>query len=185
MRVPDSTASLIFRAWREDDLPLARALWGDPRVSPFDDAAIAERLEFELHNQREHGFAYWPIFTLGGEHVGCCGLKPKPREPSLGIHELGFYLRPAFWGRGLAVEASRSAIAHAFGALGAAVLFAGHHPENHGSRRTLEKLGFRYTHDEHYPPTGLMHPGYELVRTSEHQTSGQTEGRSDSSSLRP
>ena len=168
MRVPAATTNLVFRAWLDDDLPLIRALWGDPQVvslvgGPFDDAAIAERLAFELHNQRAHGYAYWPIFTHDGEHVGCCGL--KPREPARQIHELGFYLRPAFWGRGLAVEAGRSVIAHAFDALGAAALFAGHHPENHGSRRTLEKLGFRYTLNELYPPTGLMHPGYELLGT--------------------
>ncbi len=55
-------------------------------------------------------------------------------------------------------------IAYAFDRLRAEALLAGHHPENHGSRRTLEKLGFRYTHDENYPPTGLLHPGYELRR---------------------
>jgi [ribosomal protein S5]-alanine N-acetyltransferase len=48
--------------------------------------------------------------------------------------------------------------------LGASALFAGHHPDNTGSRRTLVKLGFRFTHDELYPPTGVMHPGYELRR---------------------
>jgi ribosomal-protein-alanine N-acetyltransferase len=168
VHVPAATTNLTFRAWRDDDQPLIRALWGDPQITalvggPFDAAAIAERLAFELRNQREHGFAYWPIFTHAGDHVGCCGL--KPREPARHIHELGFYLRPTFWGRGLAVEAAQSVIAHAFGSLGAASLFAGHHPENHGSRRTLEKLGFRYTHHELYPPTGLQHPGYELVRT--------------------
>jgi len=34
-------------------------------------------------------------------------------------------------------------------------------------RRVLgraEKLGFRFTHEELYPPTGLMHPGYALSR---------------------
>ncbi len=26
-------------------------------------------------------------------------------------------------------------------------------------------LGFRYTHDELYPPTGLLHPSYLLKRS--------------------
>jgi hypothetical protein len=26
----------------------------------------------------------------------------------------------------------------------------------------MNKLGFRYTHDEFYPPTGLNHPAYLL-----------------------
>lgn len=45
---------------------------------------------------------------------------------------------------------------------GIAALIAGHHPENHASRRTLQRLGFRYTHDELYPPTGQMEPCYLL-----------------------
>jgi hypothetical protein len=28
----------------------------------------------------------------------------------------------------------------------------------------LRRLGFRYTHDELYPPTGLRHPSYVLTR---------------------
>ena len=48
--------------------------------------------------------------------------------------------------------------------LDAPLLFAGHRPDNHGSRRTLGRLGFAYVYDELYPPTGLMHPGYELQR---------------------
>ena len=56
---------------------------------------------------------------------------------------------------------SRAVIAHAF-ATGAKALFAGHHPDNASSRSVLEKLGFRYTHHELYPPTGLQHPCYRL-----------------------
>jgi len=163
MPPPAPTARLTFRAWRDDDLPFARALFGDPRVTalvggPFDDAQIAARLAFELANEHTHGFSYWPMFAP--DFVGCCGLKPRADR----VHELGFYVLPSHWGRGYAVEAGRAVIAHAFTALGAVSLFAGHHPENHGSRAVLEKLGFRYTHDELYPPTGLMHPGYALLR---------------------
>lgn len=164
MRLPRPTARLAFRAWRDDDLPLALALWGDPEVSalvggPFDERAVRDRLAAELANQRAHAVAYWPI-TLDNCDTGCCGL--RPRDLVREIYELGFYLKRSHWGQGLAVEAGASVIAHAFEELRAAALFAGHHPENHGSRRALEKLGFRYTHHEVYPPTGLMHPCYEL-----------------------
>jgi [ribosomal protein S5]-alanine N-acetyltransferase len=53
-------------------------------------------------------------------------------------------------------------IEHAFKTLAASALFAGHNPNNHASRRLLEKLGFQYTHDELYRPTGLHHPSYLL-----------------------
>jgi hypothetical protein len=45
-------------------------------------------------------------------------------------------------------------------------LFAGHHPENDACRRMLVALGFRYTHDELYAPTGREHPSYILMPTS-------------------
>ena len=64
---------------------------------------------------------------------------------------------------GLAVEAARAVIEYALTTLGAAGLFAGHHPANEASRRVLIKLGFHYTHDEFYPPTGLNHPSYRLA----------------------
>jgi RimJ/RimL family protein N-acetyltransferase len=51
---------------------------------------------------------------------------------------------------------------YAFERLDAAGLFAGHHPANEPSRRVLIKSGFRYTHDELYPPTGLKHPSYRM-----------------------
>ena len=57
--VPESTARLLFRTWRPVDLPLAVALWGDPRVTtliggPFDEEAVRQRLEREDANLREH-----------------------------------------------------------------------------------------------------------------------------------
>jgi RimJ/RimL family protein N-acetyltransferase len=154
---------LVFRTWRDDDLPLARELFGDPRVTakvggPFDEPQVRARLAAEIAMQVAHGYQYWPMFC-DGAHVGCCGLKPRAH-----MLELGFYIRTDQWGRGFATEAARSVIAHAFEVLDVPALFAGHHPENRGSQHTLEKLGFRYTHHELYPPTGLQHPGYVLDR---------------------
>jgi RimJ/RimL family protein N-acetyltransferase len=66
------------------------------------------------------------------------------------------------WRLGYADEAARTVTHYAFRDLGAAALFAGHHPDNAGSQRLLAKLGFRYTHHELYPPTGREHPSYLL-----------------------
>jgi [ribosomal protein S5]-alanine N-acetyltransferase len=166
-QVPRPTARLTFRRWQDGDLPLAQALYGDPLVTalvggPFEPAAVAAKLATELANQRDHAIAYWPLLLYGSKEIGCCGL--KPRDPPHRVYELGFYLLPQYWKQGFAPEAGASVIAYAFDVLDATSLFAGHHPENHGSRRALEKLGFRYSHHELYPPTGLEHPGYQLPR---------------------
>lgn len=169
--LPPGTSRLRFAWWRPEDLELARGLWGDPDVTRLIDArgALSEaqvqaRLDEELRHAKTHGVQYWPIFERATDaHVGCCGLRPKRSEEGL-VFELGFHLRRAFWGRGLSTEAARSAIHFAFDALNATSLFAGHNPKNTASRALLLKLGFAHTHDEHYPPTGLMHPSYSLER---------------------
>jgi RimJ/RimL family protein N-acetyltransferase len=169
IELPAPTERLLFRSWHEDDLALASGLWGDPAVTamisrePLDEAAVRARLAAELGCEREHGVQYWPIFfRFSGEHVGCCGLRPYDLPKR--IYEIGFHVRAAFWGQGLAGEAARSVVGFAFERLDASALFAGHHPQNTGSRRVLEKLAFQHTHDEHYPPTGLRHPSYLLFR---------------------
>ncbi len=160
------SARLGFGIWTAEDLPLALGLWGDPEVTrltggPFAPAQIRERLTREIANQDQHELQYWPVFLLQtGEHVGCCGLQPY--KPNDGVYELGFQLRKMFWNRGYAREAAEAVIARAFTTLGISGLYAGHHPDNGGSRRVLERLGFRYTHDELYPPTGQVEPCYLL-----------------------
>ena len=160
------SARLGFRCWREEDLPLALALWGDAEVTaliggPFTPEMVEARLAKEIAQMRERGLQYWPVFLLeGGQHAGCAGLRPYRDR----VYELGVHLRREFWGRGLAKEASLAIIGYAFGTLGAEALFAGHHPANEASRRLLLKLGFAHTHEELYPPTGLMHPSYLMRR---------------------
>lgn len=167
---------LGFRCWREEDFPLARALWSDMEVTryfggPFSDEEVQVRLGGELERGKLHKFQYWPIFLLsGGEHVGCCGLRPYGADAA--IPELGFHLRPAFWGQGLALEGARAVTHYAFTTIGAKGLVAGHHPENVNSKRVMAKLGFRYTHDEFFEGLGMNIPYYLLMRetqTSEKQ----------------
>jgi [ribosomal protein S5]-alanine N-acetyltransferase len=162
------SARIGFRCWSQDDLPLARELWANPEVTrfiggPFSDEEIAQRLEREIARMTTHQFQYWPVYLLStGEHVGCCGLRPyRPEEQ---IPELGFHLRPHYWGQGLASEAARTVIHYAFETIGAKGLSAGHHPDNTTSKKLLERLGFRYTHDEFYAPLQMNLPYYLLSR---------------------
>ena len=162
---------LGFRCWAREDLPLALQLWGDMEVTrffggPFSEESIRERFEIQIRNQEEYGFQYWPVFELAGaEFAGCCGLRPY--RPEKLVAELGFHLRPKFWGRGLAVEAARAIIPFAFETIGAKGLSAGHHPKNLVSKKVIEKLGFRYSHDEFFPALRMAIPYYLLTAQSE------------------
>ena len=171
------SSRLGFGIWRADDLQLALGLWGDADVTrllggPFTADQVQQRLARELTHYKQHGIQYWPLFLLeSGEHVGCCGLRPRAQTET--VRELGYQLRPAYWGKGYAREAANAAITHAFTTLGLSGLHAGHHPNNHSSQRILEGLGFHYTHHEIYPPTGQMEPCYALQR-SEYRNASQS-----------
>jgi [ribosomal protein S5]-alanine N-acetyltransferase len=162
------TPRLGFRCWSTEDFPLAVSLWSDVRATrfiggPFSEEQIQERLSGEMNSMNAQHVQYWPIFWLeNGDFAGCCGLRPYKDEER--IYELGFHLRPAHWGRGLALEGAKAVMAYAFDELKAEKLFAGHHPENSASRRVLEKLGFQFTHEELYAPTGRLHRCYLLSR---------------------
>jgi [ribosomal protein S5]-alanine N-acetyltransferase len=157
---------LGFGLWTPEDIDLASALWGDGRVTrliggSFSEEQIHARLAQEIANQAEHGLQYWPLFRLSdAAHIGCCGLRPYPARA--GVGELGFHLRYDYWRQGYASEAARRVICHAFTDLQAPALFAGHHPDNTASHDLLLRLGFSYTQDEYYPPTGRQHPSYFL-----------------------
>lgn len=161
------TDRIGFSKWRREDGRLAEQLWGDPQVTRwicasgrFSGQEITDRLNREVANEAGYQVQYWPVFELAsGELIGCCGLRPRHRE---GEYEIGFHLRPEFWGQGYAQEAAKAVIKYAFVVLKADRLFAGHNPNNAASQKVLGRLGFIYIGDEFYEPTGLYHPSYEL-----------------------
>src|SRR5271170_685194 len=77
-----STDRLGFDHWTPDYLPLAMALWTDPKVTrllggPLSPQRVEERLRREIALQDSRGVQYWPIFLRAtAEHVGCAGLRP-------------------------------------------------------------------------------------------------------------
>jgi len=159
------TRRLWLLPWTVADLDDAIALWGSREVmallgGPMSRAQIEARLANEIDSQAQHGLQYWRA-TADGKFVGCCGLKLTDVDgrPEL---ETGFHFLPSTWGRGYASEAAAAVVEHAKVVRAATQLFAGHHPQNHASRKVLEKLGFSRIGEHFYPPTGLMHPWYRL-----------------------
>lgn len=161
------TERIWFSRWTPHDIELAMQLWGEPEVTKFICASgklaedeIEKRLAVELANDEQYHIQYWPCFQAATQElIGCCGLRPHQRDE----YEIGFHLRPEFWGHGYATEAAGAVIRYAFDQLNAAALFAGHNPNNTASAKVLKKLGFVYIKDEYYAPTGLYHPSYKLL----------------------
>jgi RimJ/RimL family protein N-acetyltransferase len=129
-----------------DDLDDMAALLGDPQAMLYypHPKTREEALGWIAWNQRlyrERGVGLW-LLTLGasGEFVGDCGLTPKQVD---GVTELevGYHLRVALQGRGLATEAATACCDCARNVLRIHRLIAIIDPRNRPSQRVAEKLG--------------------------------------------
>ena len=86
------------------------------------------------------------LFAIDAECEGMAGVLAFFRNDE-GKIELGYWLGKPFWGRGLATEAARAALAWARREIGAKVIYAGHFIDNPASGAVLVKSGFLYTGD--------------------------------------
>jgi len=77
----------------------------------------------------------------GAPLIGACGLNDIRAEHRRG--ELGYWLLPELWGRGVATECVAAMLEHAWGPMGLHRVAAEVDVENHASRRLLDRLGFR------------------------------------------
>jgi ribosomal-protein-alanine N-acetyltransferase len=120
--------------------------WADERVLQF----VLRQIEMET----DRGFCLWKVLVKGETEVsGYCGLQPLDDLPGI---EIGWWLRPEFWDKGLATEAARAVLAEGFGPLGLKRIVAIALRENIASLRVMQKLGMGYEGD-------AVHHGFPVV----------------------
>jgi RimJ/RimL family protein N-acetyltransferase len=142
------TQRLLLRHWRDSDGPEFARLNADPEVMrhfpgplhPDDSDALLRRIAGELD---ERGWGLWALEErAGGPVLGFTGLAPvffeAPFTPAV---EIGWRLRRSHWGRGLASEAARAALAFAFGELALDEVVAFTTVGNERSRAVMRRLG--------------------------------------------
>lgn len=89
-------------------------------------------------DEQPYGFA---AAYEDGAFVGWFHLRPSVADPE--VLELGYRLRRAAWGRGLATEGSRGILRYAFETLGQPAVDACADPANVASTRVMVKCGMR------------------------------------------
>jgi len=101
------------------------------------------------------------VFKEEGKYIGSCGL----RAPGSGMGaSLAHYLARAYWGRGLATEATQAFINVAFTRLGLQRVQADVEKGNAASEHILHTFGFKYARREEIPGRGRVIDFYELAR---------------------
>jgi RimJ/RimL family protein N-acetyltransferase len=157
MAVPAATAlpvldtpRLRLRPYRASDAAAMFALYSDPRVMRYwsfppwrEQAQAAAYLERAIAETGAGQVLAWAMALREDDLlVGTATLHSWHRDQ--GRAEIGYSLSPSHQGRGLASEALRAVLGHAFGALALRRVEADVDPRNQASCRLLERLGFRH-----------------------------------------
>lgn len=140
------TARLLLRPFELDDVDEAATYRNDQefaRYLPHIPQPFTRRdaEEFVARNMNEPWQQY-PTFAivLDGKLIGTVNLEIDADHQ---IAMLGYAIGREHWGRGLATEAARAAIAWAFEIFGVAKIWASTDARNVASRRVMEKLGMQ------------------------------------------
>jgi ribosomal-protein-alanine N-acetyltransferase len=144
-------------AWLAISRDAEKAWFGEPQSSR-DEARFS--LERRIAHQERHGFSLWVVeLRETGELIGAAGLQHLRSGPEV---EVGYRFLHDRWGHGYATEAAGAAIAFGFGELGLDRIVAVTEPDNHASRRVMEKCGMTFVG----PTTldGRPHVKYALNR---------------------
>ena len=143
-----TTPRLKLRTVTDRDVDRVFAIFGDRRAmrywshDPFPDRAAAEAYVGKIHQGAEEGtLLQWGVVDPADDVlIGTVTLYEWSREHHRA--GLGYMLDPARWGQGLAREAAGAVVGHGFEALDLHRWEADIHPDNHGSRKVLQRLGF-------------------------------------------
>jgi RimJ/RimL family protein N-acetyltransferase len=144
------TERLVLRRITNDDAPFILELLNEPSFLEF----IGDKGVRNLEDARNYiltgpvasyerfGFGlYLVLLKAGDTPIGMCGLLKRDSLPDV---DVGYALRPGFWGQGYAFEAAAAVLAHGREAFGLCRIVAITSPDNAASKALLEKLGLRY-----------------------------------------
>jgi ribosomal-protein-alanine N-acetyltransferase len=147
-----NTPRLIGTRLCADDLDTLCALHRDPAVMATlggvrSDERTRAYLAENLAHWDRHGYGLW-VFRerTTGAFVGRGGLRHVTLEGTPEI-EVTYALAQASWGKGYATEIAEASLDLGVRELGLKDIVAFAEPDNHASRRVMEKIGFRYERD--------------------------------------
>lgn len=131
----------------------------DPQVVRFVGGVSATKAQYESEilprilafDDKPYGFlaAYEGDAFIGWFHL-------RPSIADANVLELGYRLKRAWWGKGIATEGSRAILRYAFEDLDQREADACAIPENRASTRVMEKCGMKKV-------GSLVHPRFDVV----------------------
>jgi RimJ/RimL family protein N-acetyltransferase len=169
------TDHLSLRRWRPDDGPAMDAIWRERDIwsalrpdIPFDADAGAAMLNRHVGHWDRNGFGLWAVMERhSDEIIGWVGPSHPAFIPDLSDRiEIGWTLRPPWWGRGIATEGAEAAIDAVFEHLDADEVISLIHHTNARSIGVSARLGMRHARDVLHPELGEDLRVYALSRSA-------------------
>lgn len=174
------TPRLYLATWQSEDWHEFQAITGDPRVMrligdgvPWTEEHTRQHVADQIRAMEARGYCLWKVLDKAtGCIIGQCGLKPwsHPENGNPEV-EIGWWLAPEFWGRGLATEAARAALDYGLRVIGLERIVAIAYEENQASLRIMDKLGFRF--EERFQENGRDAVKYAIYRSAPIRAGGQ------------
>ena len=128
----------------------------------IDEAKRSVELVFLKRPENDIPSAYAIFHKSDHKMIGTCDFFKMEWEKERG--EIGYVLHRNYWGRGYMTRVLGELIQFGFVYLQLRTIDIRHHPDNIGSRRVIEKCGFRYVGDQYYPRFEQDIPSYELTK---------------------
>jgi [ribosomal protein S5]-alanine N-acetyltransferase len=155
------TERFVLREFTMDDVDAMFTIMSDAQVKRYfgslpmtERAQAVERVERVHAAFKERSGVRWGIERrTDGAFIGSCGFWRIEAQHARA--EVGYELSPAVWGQGVMTEVLRAVLAFGFTTMRLHSVEAQIHPDNTGSRRVLEKLGFvqeGYFRENYYDP---------------------------------
>lgn len=142
----------MLREMTSDDAQAMFDMNNDPEVirytgdGPFASLEATREFLSTYYSRQKPGTGRWGIEEKAtGELIGWAGIK---YEEDSGAYDIGYRLKRAHWGRGVATEAARVCIDYAFEQLHVEEIIGRVMHDNIASIRVLEKLGLRYLRED-------------------------------------
>jgi RimJ/RimL family protein N-acetyltransferase len=140
------TERLILRMFRESDFDVYAAMCADPEVmrylgdgKPLSGSDAWRSMAFIIGHWQLRGYGLWAVEErTSGELIGRIGCYYPVGWPGF---EVGWTLRPQWWGQGYATEGALAAMRFAFEELGQRHVISLIRPGNERSIHVAERLG--------------------------------------------
>lgn len=168
MLAPLDTARLLIRERTLADLEACLEMDRDPEVTRYvagpwhDPVAHGQFVEYRITRPYPPGLGYWTIRERSAPErfIGWVLLIPDHGTgPDV---EIGWRLIRSAWGRGIASEAARALLTHAFETVRLPRVIADIASENLASLRIAQKLGMKWVGYD--TSDGMRYERYRLVR---------------------